>query len=75
MRDKQARRLVSLPRDKPPEGDVNMAFAVKIPGKFRFEYVGPIDEDSAKQILLILAKRVFPAEAAAAPAPESAKAA
>jgi hypothetical protein len=74
MPSKRNRYLVSLPRGVPPAGEVNIAFAVKIQGKGRLEYVGPIEEESARQIMQILAKRICSPEAEAVPGEPNAKA-
>jgi hypothetical protein len=41
-------------------GEVNIAFAIKL-GAGHVQYVGPIEEDIAKQMLALLGKRLFPA--------------
>lgn len=73
MSSKRERRKIPLPRLAPPDGEVNIAFAVRIPGEFRMEYVGPLEEESARQIMQILAKRIFLPADAVGPAEPSAK--
>jgi hypothetical protein len=54
-----------LPKETPPAGEVNIAFAVKQPGKGRIEYVGPLKEDVAAKILALLGAELFQAAPAA----------
>lgn len=51
---------IPLPTAAPEAGEVNIAFAVKLKSG-HIEYVGPIEEELAKQMLALLGKRLFPA--------------
>jgi hypothetical protein len=52
---------IELPNETPPEGYVNMAFAVNLKGgKDHIQYVGPLKEEVVRKMLALLGAEIFP---------------